>query len=81
MLEITKTTEMKAQQYCHYLTVRHGTMPISMLFVIVGSDLMFFDLQIIFFAEIVRNTEYFSNFILAKHGVIVILLIISLKIT
>jgi hypothetical protein len=64
MLEIAETSEMKTGQNGHYFTVRHLMRTVTMLFIIVGEHLMFFEFPVKFFAKIVCNTEnlFMHNF-------------------
>lgn len=67
VFEISETSEVETEQNGYHLGIRHRAGTVSTLFPIIGFQLVFFDFQIVKFAEIVRNTKNFRNFVPGKH--------------
>ena len=67
MFKISKTTEVKIKENRNNLTIRKRAGAITALLSAVVSSLMFFDVHIKFFAEIVCNTINFCNFGSSNH--------------
>jgi len=67
MFKISKTTEVKTKENRNNLTIRKRAGAITALLSVVVSSLIFFDVHIKFFAEVVCNTINFCNFGSSNH--------------
>jgi len=67
VLEVPVGIEVETNQYCNNLGIGHHALATAFWCVRSGLERVFCHLGLKFFAEIVCDTKYFSNFTLGNH--------------
>jgi len=69
VLEVPVGIEVETDQYCNDLGIGHHALATAFWCVRSGLECIFCHLGLKFFAEIVCNTKYFSNFTFGNHDI------------